>query len=150
MTKIKEDVLRQSVADMEVEINRRFADLQRTVSGLALAASVQTIPVFGAIPDPPDDGGGEPRVTHPKVQTPRPISAPTAYDKWWKDDLIEKFSKEASWMMVWSRLMISDAFTPEDRDRLRRNVGEGHGIFQLAALLGKLCSETARNQNDGG
>ncbi len=72
----------------------------------------------------------------PTVQTEQPID---------KDSLMKGFAHMVQGLLHQSDFMLSDAFTADDRDKVRQLTG-GDGIFLLSNRLNRLCGERARRE----
>lgn len=68
--------------------------------------------------------------------------APNVTDK---KDLIEGFAMVVKGLVPFARYLLSEACTPEDRDKLRQLAG-GDGVFHLSNALNRLCGEQARTE----
>lgn len=63
-----------------------------------------------------------------------------------KQVLLEIFHSQAKSLKRIAGIILSDKFSPVDRQQLRERFEGGEGVYELSNLLNALCSETARDR----
>ncbi len=59
--------------------------------------------------------------------------------------VIKSFAAHVNAMLPLAKLIVSDSFSPTERQKLRESVG-GNGVFKLSRELNRLCGEQARDK----
>ncbi len=89
-------------------------------------------------------GGKDKRPTHVR-QEPKTVEreVASANGTGGHDAIIDALANQTRALLPLVKLVLTDAFTPEERHRLRHLVGND-GVFHLKNELSRLCSEKAR------